>query len=195
MPREGFTLRCTLPEPLVELPEVLPERAGAVAEDLADRLFTGLPDDVRRMVIGRYAAALRLRAAQGPAIVAIVQASTPDGPTASLLTLRLVASEHADVEVAAAAMLEGFRRAGPSGAQIELIWLPLGPGVARLRQRTLRGPGEGGTVDVPLATLELLVPLLGRRAMMVLDLICPTLHDLARHTALAGTVAASVTVD
>ena len=162
----GLTLRCTLPEPFVELPEVLPEQRAEAAAELADHMFAGLTDDSRRAVVERYTMALRARAAQGTAIVAMVQGRTDEVASGSLMTLRLVGLQHDDAEVAATAMLAVFRRAGPLRTEVAPVALPLGPGVARLRHRTLRADSDAGPVDVPLALLELFVPLPGRRAML-----------------------------
>lgn len=191
----GLLLRCRLPEPLVELPETAEHEVDEVASRLADTLFAGLTDEVRAAVVDRYRAALRVRTATGTGVVAMVQARGPLGVTASMLTVRLVPSDHDDAQVAAAGLHRALHRAGPSGAEVAIVALPAGPGVLRLRHRELLADGPDGQVEVPLALLELLVPLPGLRAMAVLDLVCPTPDDLPRHTALAGTVAASLRVD
>lgn len=191
----GLLLRCRLPEPLVELPEAAEHELDDVANSLADTLFTGLDDDVRAAVVDRYRAAVRLRTATGTGVVAMVQARGPLGVSASMLTVRLVPSDHDDAQVAAAGMVRLLHRAGPSGAEVAPVALPVGPGVLRLRHRVLLADAPDGQAEVPLALLELFVPVPGLRAMVVLDLVCPTPDDLPRHTALAGTVAASLRVD
>lgn len=146
-------------------------------------------------MLERYRAALRLRQAQGTTVVALVQAHAPTGVTAPLLTLRLVASGHGDEQVAATGLLEIFRRTGPAGAEVVELAVPAGPGVLRLRRRVLQVDSTAGPTELPIALLELLVPLPDLPAMLVLDLVCPAPDDLPRHAALAGTVAASARVE
>jgi hypothetical protein len=187
----GLLLRCPLPPPLVELPLCAPEEEPAVASALADEVFRDLTGAARTAVVARYGAALRARRQAGTCVVAVAQGEGPRGVSASSLTLRLHPSAHDDAEATAAATAVALRA---GGAEVQVVAVPLGPAAVRLRAGSLALTAPGGPVGVRVAVLDALVPLPGRRAAVALSMFCPTVEDLPRHTALAGTVLAGTTV-
>ena len=191
----ALLLTCLLPSPLVELPSLPTDQLDAAAAALTDHLFTGLPATTRSAVLARYRDGLRRRGDLGPAVVALAQGRVGDQASACLLTVRLLASTHDDADVAARGVLSALRSSvlGCDG-EVRAVQLPVGPGVLRLRRGLLRPGACAEPVEVPVAVLDVLAPVPGERAAVVLDLVCPTPDDLPRHAALAGAVAASVRV-
>jgi hypothetical protein len=189
----GLLLRCPLPPPLVELPLCAPEQEAAVAEQVAEQVWSRLEGPARDAALARYAQALAARRTVGTAVVALAQAVGAAGTTASTLTVRLVASPHDDAEAAAAATVLAAQARG-GGGEVQVVGVPLGPAAVRLRRRSLQLTGAEGPVVLDVATLDAVVPLPGRPAAVVLAMFCPTVDDLPRHTGLAGEVLAGTTV-
>ena len=189
----GLLLRCPLPPPYVELPDCAPAEDAAVAEGLVDEVWRDPVEPVRAALVERYAAALRARRRLGTGVVALAQAQGPDGVSASTLAVQLVPSPHDDPEAAAAAVLAAVRARG-GGGRAQVVAVPLGPAAVRLRERRVVVQDGGRPVEVPVGTLDAVVPVPGRRVAVLLSAFCPTVDDLPRHAALAGAVLAGTTV-
>lgn len=197
----------------VELPDAVhPVRlssGAAVDEGVADELVRAVhpglfsPDgdvlpDVRDMVAAataRYRLLAALRRESGLLMVAVCAGFLDGAYSASTLTMAATSLDGDDPSVAAAGIARALVADGPPDAEVIPLALPAGPAVGRVRRRAVHGEvaGESATLDIGLVDVH--VPVSHAGALLVLELMCPTVDTFEAHAALAGEVARTIRVD